>query len=146
MEFYRSKLSLFTMLYNNYKGVSFSPSLTFLHPYTFVLEKNNEVVRAATIKEFYENLNAKLGCNIDTEKSIRVGTRGYGLYYNSEAKVQVAEEVVQEDEKPEVDWDKVEAFKNKDDLEKYGLTFGIDLNKRKSLSNMVKELKEALAK
>ncbi len=145
MQYYRSKLVLFTMLCNKYKEIDFNATMNYKHHFTFVM-KGESPCQVMSAPDFFQAINDKTGCNIDTEKSVRVGTRGYGLYYNSEAKVQVVEDVVQEDDKPEVDWDKVEAFKNKDDLEKYGLTFGIDLNKRKSLSNMVKELKEALAK
>jgi len=34
----------------------------------------------------------------------------------------------------------LDTFKDKDDLEKYGTSFGIDLNKTKKLSNMYKDL------
>lgn len=54
------------------------------------------------------------------------------------AEVETEEDIVEES--TEVELKPLSDFETKDSLEEYGLTFGIDLNKRKSLPNMYKEL------
>jgi hypothetical protein len=58
------------------------------------------------------------------------------------AKEEIAEEIA-EDEEPaeskETIIENAKKFRTKADLEKYGINYGIDLNKQKSLKNMIKD-------
>ncbi len=50
------------------------------------------------------------------------------------------------DEKSSIELDPVGSFTDKDELEAYGLTLGIDLNKTKTMDNMHKDLVEHVNK
>ncbi|MGB1226424.1 MAG: hypothetical protein ACPG9K_00920 [Poseidonibacter sp.] len=68
---------------------------------------------------------------------------GAEVVEKNEEKTESVENLV---EKKDSDLKPVEDFKAKDDLEAYGLTFGVDLNKSKTIANMYADLVEALAK
>ncbi len=81
MQYYRSKLVLFTMLCNKYKEIDFNATMNYKHHFTFVM-KGDTPSQSMSAPDFFQAINDKTGCNIDTVKSGRIGSRGYGLYYS----------------------------------------------------------------
>ena len=162
-KYFPNRLSLFKHLGVLVEGLDVNRSLRL--PNLWFADKDTDYKCNGTTT-FCEKFNEVFGTKLDPKKSYSSGKRTT-LFFNEvedvvkEAPVaevvDVVEEIVDEKETPEEipeaeeltpDWEWIESLENTPEdklkLDKYGETFGVKLNRRRTLSNMIKDFKEAL--
>ena len=102
MQFYRSKLALFTKLDSISDNLDFTMTMNYKHHYSYQT-KSGEYSISTIMSDFVESLNKNFGTDFCPVTSVRIGTRGYGLYLRSEVPQVVEESTVVEEPVTEVE-------------------------------------------
>lgn len=88
MEFFKSKLALFTKIDGLSDNLDFTMTMNYKHHFSFQT-KSGEYLIATQLPEFIENLNKSFDLGLDPSACSRVGQRGYMMYKQGEKEAEV---------------------------------------------------------